>query len=292
MKSARRQFLKGAAALTAASAVPAASGAAAFEGDSPFDNNAEGVRAGLLDHFSSLGYEQSPPATFVTDDYTFNGGLRYDDSGVPPASGQIFVQPSARVEDITQKNRHDVLPLFHILRIDRFNTQSVEDGINTIFSALTDALNLDPDRMLFVSVPALEQYRSALEAKGIDWTSQVHIRNEAAARKALDGSGYFRDPTNKNLPPQVTAGIYYCLDQMCPDTELTYPVQTNATEIGELILEPSIAAAAGFGIERLAYAQSGSIRSWEEQIIHLFSAIEAAGKGKPVPPARNLFEQE
>lgn len=292
MKTQRRQILKGAAALTAASALNPARTALAAISNSAFNEHVDRIRDTLLQHLSAKGYNLIDAAPLVTENHDFNGGLQFDTSTIPTADGRLLVQPSARVDDISQKNRHDVLPIFHILRFDRKAGQSIADGLNEGMNTLTGPLALDPARLAFVSVSAFEAYRPVLEKHGIDWAKQVYIRDDQEARKAKDGSGFFQYPGNDSAPLLLTAGTHYCLDDACSEDKLSYPVTSTMTEIGELLLDPEVPMAAGFGLERLAYAQSGTIPTWEDRLIDLLSEIEAASAGKTTPPAKALFEQE
>ncbi|MEP3275696.1 MAG: hypothetical protein ABJN26_08050 [Stappiaceae bacterium] len=291
MKTQRRQILKGAAALTAASALNPTRTAFAAIANTDFNEQVKRVQNILLRHLSAQGYIEIESSPLVTENHDFNGGLQFDTSTIPAAHGQIVVQPSARIGDISQKNRHDVLPIFHILRFDRLVNQSVSDGLKDGLNTLTGPLELDVERLVFVSVPAFEAFRSVLEESGIDWARQVYLRDDQEARHAKDGSGYFQYPGNDNAPLLLTAAAHYCLDDKRPDGKLSYPVPSNMTEIGELLLDPENLISAGFGIERLAYAQSGSIPSWEDRLVDLLSEIEAASAGRTTPPAKVLFEK-
>ncbi len=290
MKTQRRQILKGAAALTAASAITPAGTAFAAVTGSDFDEHVARIRNTLVQHLSAGGYTQIDAAPLVTENHDFNGGLRYDADAVPAADGQFLIQPSARVADISEKNRHDVLPMFHIVRFDRQANHSIADSLKEGLNTLTGPLELDAERLAFVSVPAFEEYRSVLEENGIDWAKQVYIRDDQEARSAKDGSGYFQNPGDKNAPVLLTAGTHYCLDDTRPDGKFSHPVPSSMTEIGELVLEPETSEAAGFGLERLAYAQTGSIPSWEDRLVDLLSEIDAASAGDAAPPAKALYE--
>jgi hypothetical protein len=289
MKIPRRGLLKQGALFAAAMMLPqtVANRVAAQQGASTADVGR--IEASIVTHFSNKGFRQVGPAPLVTENFGFNGGLRYDDTGVLEAPASFVVQPCARTADIAERQRGDVLPFFHIFRFDGKPGEDRTDAFAHVFGYLTGPLKLDPASLAFVSIPSFEGLRPHATRAGVDWDRQVVLRDPDAALKAGDGSGIFRHPGDRTLPAIPTAGIYYWVGQGAAAPADTHPLPGAWTEIGELFIAENGGAAFGFGLERLLFAATGEMPTWDEQLPRLLAQIDRdSPRGSP-PPGEAMF---
>jgi hypothetical protein len=289
MKIPRRGLLKGSAVLAATMLLPNRArlhAATPGMGPSPEVEHAE---ATLVSYLSGKGYRQITPAPFVTGDDSFNGGLRYDDSGIAETPGTFFIQPCARTSDIADRHRKDVLPIFHILRFDGKPGEDRSDAFMLLMGCLEGSLHLDPARLAFVSIPSFKGLRPQVAKTGMTWDRQVIIREPGDALNAGDGSGFFRHPGDKAAPAIPTAGLYYWVGAGGPKPLTTYPLPATWTEIGELFIAEKGLASFGLGIERLAYAATGKMPTWNAQLSRLHAQIDRASAPGAPPSGKAMF---
>ncbi len=289
MTSARRDILKGGALVAAASFLPCRLVAAEGADGTDFDRAHAAMWATIENHFAKLGYRQRDPASIVTRDETFNGGLRYDDTGLLQKPGHMAFQQCARLEDIEKKHRRDVLPLFHIFSCSKPLGLKHPQTAAQVLAFLTETLALDPARLSFVGTARLNDYLPVLESAKVEPIRQVFLRDEDEALRTADGSGYFRFPGNPDAPLQATAGIYCWIGDGAPQRLDSYPPSENWTEIGEMSLDAEDSLAFGFGTERLTLAATGLIPSWQERLVQLFESIESGSSGAKPPSGRARF---
>ena len=234
-----------------------------------------------------------PHKSLITG-HAFNEGLRYDDSGTLAnmLNGEMIVQDCARIEDITLRGHHDVLPYFHIFSCNRRADTERRQTIGEIVDFLITAAGLAPEQIGLVSISALQDYRDLLTKRGIDWERQVFIRDTEEAKAAGDGSGYFRPKNHPEQPEEITAGLYVWLGEGQAPALDSYPLPAQWTEIAEVALDPDSALAYGLGLERLVYAKTGLKPSWHDRRGHLLAQVEteAAETGAPLPQGYYLFK--
>ena len=288
MKFPRRSLLKQSALLATAMLLPRAAKRAMAQA-APSAAGVGHIETSIISHFSKKGFRQAKAAPLVTDDPGFNGGLRYDDTGVFDTPATFVIQPCARTADIAEKNRADILPLFHIVRVDGKPGDDRADAFVHVIEYLTGPLDLDPARLAFVSIPSFEGLRPHAAKTGMDWERQVVLRDPDMALAAGDGSGIFRHPGDPALPAIPTAGIHYWIGQGTPAPAETHPLPGTWTEIGELFIAENGSASFGFGLERLAFAATGKMPTWDEQIPRLMAQIERDSPRGTTPPAKAMF---
>lgn len=274
-----------------ASVLPGRLAASEEPAGTEFDRAHAATQAAIQDHFSKLGYQPRNPAPIVTRDEIFNGGLRFDETGtgVLEKHGQMVFQQCARLEDIDNKHRRDVLPLFHIFSCSKPLGFKPPQTVAQILTCLTETLGLDPARLAFVGTPLLNDYLPHLEKANVEPIRQIFLRDDAEALAAADGSGYFRFPGNPDAPVQPTAGIYYWIGNGPPQPLASYPPSQNWTEIGEMSLDENDTLAFALGTERVTLASTGLISSWQERLAHLMEYIENDSSGAEPPSGRALF---
>lgn len=289
MKSPRRSILKGGALIAAATVLPGRSAATDETVGTPFDKAHAATQTAMKDHFSKLGYQTKNPAPIVTRDEAFNGGLRFDDTGVLQQPGQMTFQQCTRLEDIGRKHRRDVLPLFHIFSCSKPLGFKPQQTVEQILGFLTQTLQLDPGRLSFVGTPRLNDYLPRLKQANVEVIKQVYLRDDGEALAAADGSGYFRFPGNPNAPLQMTAGIYYWIGDGAPQQLASYPPSEDWTEIGEVSLDGDVSLAFALGTERVTLAATGLIATWQERLTQLFEYIENDSSGTEPPSGRARF---
>lgn len=263
MRTARRHVLQlaGLSALTAGfgvranadsgpTAPPTYSGAYAAE----FDR----VVQALTSFYRQEGYADVEPLPLQTGTADFNGGLRYDETGVFDGTNEMALQPVARMEDADRVDRRDVLFAFNIFATSWHSGDSLAASLERAFAVLIDPVGLSPDRFLLVSVPVFEAFRPTVESIGLDWDRQVVLRNADEARAAGDGSGYFRHPDPSIDLAVPTVGLHYWIGERDPVVDRAYPLPADWTEVGEQGLDQEVTmTAAGMGVERLVFARTG-----------------------------------
>jgi hypothetical protein len=285
----RRGLLKQGVLFATAMLLPQTAAKRAAAQAAPSGGETGRIEASLGSYFSKKGYRQIKAAPLVTGDAGFNGGLRYDDTGVFDTPATFVIQPCARTADIAEKDRVDVLPLFHIVRVDGKPGEDRADAFAHVVGYLTGPLNLDPARLAFVSIPSFEGLRPHAAKAGMDWERQVVLRDPGAALAAGDGSGIFRHPGKPALPAIPTAGIYYWVGQGAAAPAETHPLPDAWTEIGELFIAENGGASLGFGLERLAFAATGKMATWNEQLPRLMAQIERDSPHGTTPAAKAMF---
>ena len=288
MKPKRRTILKGGVTLAAATLLPAGARSQSVKIDGTLDRPTRDIHEFLVRHFGNKGYDLFEPASIVTGDEGFNGGLRYDETGLHEKPGQMAIQACARVEDIRHKDRPDVLPLFHLFYCITPPDLTAERTLAQLLDCLTGTARLDAGRFAFVTVPEFEPHLPTLEKFGFDTGRQIHFRGSEQAKEDGDGSGYFRFPGDPNAQAFATVGIYCWTGDGTPPKLAQYPPQPGWTEIGEASIDDEAAFAFGLGTERLGLAMNGTIPSWQDRLVLLFEEIEMTNAGKP-PPGRDQF---
>lgn len=244
--------------------------------------------ADLKKQFEKFDLVESEPVSIVVAGSDFNGGLLYDESHSNMPKGSYLLQPCARTDDIEEKDRIGVLPLFHIARIDWPEGTTVEQGLSNSLSLIADRIGMDAARIAIVGTPLLDKYEKILDTAGIH-DQQVFKRSFEEAQTAGDGSGVFRHPEDDQIE-FATAAIYYWLPESSPDKLTTYPLSQDWLEIGEISLETSFPLGAAFGLERLIFATGGKLPGWDAQKQVLLEMIDRESAGE-IPPGRTMFEK-
>ena len=242
-----------------------------------FEAAFERTLARLKDVFSDLGFAETQPLSIVTGDDAYNGGLRHDfDQSALPTEAFV-IQPLARVGDIAEKNRADILPLFHEIGCHPARGTDGQVATRLMVRVLTDNLGLDPARIAFVSVSQSTDIRPVLDELGLPFTEKVLLRDDVEALAARDASGYFfPDPFGEDY--LVTMGVYYRVGETDEPAPATYPPSPNWTEIGEIIIGGKVAPLGiSIGAERLTYAMTGQFPTWEERLGTLLIQVEQTG---------------
>ena len=268
--------------------LPATRPSEAADSAKVLDRPTRDLHEALVGYFREQGFELFEPASIVTGDESFNGGLRYDETGMHEKPGQMSIQACARVEDIQAKNHADVLPLFHIFYCISQEDTSSSETLAQLLDYLTNGAKLDTARFAFVTIPEFEPHLPTLEKFGFDTGRQIHFRNSEQAKDAGDGSGFFRFPGDSDAKAFATVGIYYWTGDGAPPKLAQYPPQQGWTEIGEASIDEQADFGFGLGTERLGLAMHGSIPSWQDRLVLLFDQIELASAGNP-PPGKDKF---
>ncbi|WP_170515925.1 hypothetical protein [Ruegeria atlantica] len=237
-----------------------------------------------LDHlrkkFSGLGFNEAAPLSVASGRDDYNEGLRHDFDQSALPSNAFVIQPLARVADVSEKSRADVLPLFHEVGCHPADADG-QATTRLMMRILTEAFDLDPARIAFVSVPQSEDMRTVLDEMALPFTEKVLLRDEAEALAARDASGFFfPDPFGDAYI--VTMGVYYRVgdtDELAPTA---YPPSANWTEIGEIVIGGEAAPLGiSIGAERLTYARTGQYPTWNQRLGLLFATAEQDGAEPP-----------
>jgi hypothetical protein len=249
------------------------------------------VRADALAYFGKQGFVEVPPLGLITG-HAFNGGLRYDDTGVTHAQPRwISIQPAARIEDIAQRTRLGVLAGFNIIVLRQPGAGDAEDMLVRVVGYLVDERKLDPTKLVFVST---EHFKPYLARKTVMRGGRFLERSLADAKAAGDGSGVFAPKGHPHSPNVNTVALYYPARGAAPTATLQYPPQ-GYIEIAEIEIAArgtkATSQLAAIGLERLAMAEGRPAPDFEGSRRDLLKAIEQDAKrtGKPLPPGYQKF---
>lgn len=291
MDNRRRSVLKRGVLLASAAILSRTFGDGRAQAGSDFVQAHDENSVAMQNFFEKLGYHNSDRSPIVTNDHDFNGGLRFDETGLLSEPGQMVTQRCARLEDIEKKGRPDTLPIFNIFACNRSEGTGVTQSTAQLLSFLVDVGGIDPRRLAIVSTPRISEFLSVFKAGGIDISKQIHLREELEAMEAMDGSGYFRFPGQSQAPVLATAGIYCWIGKGTPQNLVSYPPPADWTELGEICLDENEPLAFGVGTERLTLASSGLTPTWDEHLAILLSQIDSDSNGAISPPGREIFEK-
>ena len=292
MTNPRHNILKGGALFAAASLLPTRLFSNEDFVGTDFNKAHAGKQGALFSHFTEMGYTPVTAVSIVTDDEGFNGGLRYDETGLIAQPGQMAIQRCARLEDIERRHRRDVLPLFHIFRCNKPLGFKSQQTLAQALAYLTDTLSIDSSKLCLISTPRLEKFAPVLKRAHINAPRQVLLRNDVEALAASDGSGYFRFPGDANADTFATVGIYCWIGEGVPMRPENYPPSEDWTEIGEGSLDEGEPMGFALGTERVTLATTGLMPSWQEQLAQLFEIIEIDGGSGQPPSGRAKFAKD
>jgi len=268
----RRKLILGTAALGASGATTRVSLAANTASVAAKAFTVEDTKATLLQIYTSRGFHQATALPIISG-HQFNGGLNYDDilpSGTKPA---YVMQPAARVEDVTKKDKLGTLPFFTILASSQATNVSVAERLKADIKLLVTDLGLRPQSLRITSTELIKPYLQLFADAGITET-QFHLRPLEQAKKAGDGSGWFAPVGHPSQASFPTLAVEYLM----PDgAEL---------EIAEISLSPTRPEASGIGIERLTMARNNTYLTWNDYLPAFKQAVESDARDnkKKLPP--------
>lgn len=284
----RRAVLKHGSVIAAASVLPQRV-MADDANQQRFEDRFDEITQALVSHFAGQGYTEFEAAPLVTGEHEVNGGLRGDVVATTQAPGRYMIQHCTRIDDIDVKDRADILPYFHIFACQGHDGTASADMFAEMLRCLTTTIGLDPNRMVFVSVPDFEELRPAVEAAGLSWENQVVIRDPDSARAAGDGSGIWQRAGGGISLVVPTVGIHYRIGELAAETPVTYPLPSEWTELGEFSLDNRFLPTFVLGAERLVLANGGGYPSWNDRLGPLLRRIEVEGEGA-MPPGYDRFK--
>lgn len=288
MTTDRRAFLIAGSSAAVAAFLPNVAIAVNETEASEFEKLFEETNATARTALQRLGYKELAPHPIVTGDHSTNGGLRPnpDPSMLEPTS--FTIQPVSRVGDIAERDRADLLPLFHTMTIRIGEGETQDEQIARAHDLLVGTFGLDPDRIAFATVPDAEYTRDSFSRVGWDFDEKVLIRDPDQAKAMNDGSGYFVVVADEPLYI-LTIGIYYRLTDSGEPGFSIYPPPPEWTEIGEFVLTGMTPPTFGFGAERLTLAVSSRYPAWEHRLDHLTRMVDKQVDNGVIPPALEQF---
>lgn len=249
---------------------------AANDPDEAFEHAFSETLAQLRTIYSELGYTEANALPIASGAEDYNSGLRHDfDQSTLPLDAFV-IQPLARLADVDEKSRPDVLPLFHEVGCHPAGADG-QATTRLMMGILTDGFDLDPSRIALVSVPQSDDMRPVLDGLGLPYDQKVLLRDEAEALAARDASGFFfPDPFGDEY--LVTMGVYYRVGDSDEPAPAAYPPSANWTEIGEIIIGGDAAPLGlSIGAERLTYARTGQYPMWDQRLGALFALADQEG---------------
>ncbi|MCY6380128.1 twin-arginine translocation signal domain-containing protein [Hoeflea prorocentri] len=291
MQHNRRNVLKAGAATAAALMLPRTASADARKDGASLDLGTHLLHEALIDFYESRSFRLVFGKPVVAEEQAFNGGLRYDETGVLDQPGTLAIQPCARIEDIERKHDRTVLPLFHMFCCMKKPGMDPAASLAEALEFLVKASGLDSRHLAFVSTEQIAPLNPVLAEYGLDSSAQVHIRDRNTALNAGDGSGFFRFPGNDNARPFATIGLYCWIGAGPVETMASYPPKPGWLEIGEVVIDENEDLAFAFGTERLGFARSGEIVSWQDRLLLLFEQVDRKTLGRTPPPGRDIFSK-
>ncbi|MDP5219581.1 hypothetical protein Q5Y75_20360 [Ruegeria sp. 2205SS24-7] len=283
----RREVIKLGTAATLGAMLPSV--ALATPQNAAFEASYDDVLRRLREALGAQGLQEVAPLSILSGNPAYNGGLRHDFDQSALPQGGFVIQPLARVEDIAERHRADVLPIFHEVGCHPPNSLGKADQTRLMIRLLTEGFGLDPSRLAFVSVPDSEDMRPVLDEMGLPYGEKVILRDAEEAFDARDGSGYFfPDPSGEDF--FVTMGVYYRVGDIDEPAPTSYPASANWTEIGEIVIAGETAPLGiSLGAERLALAVSGQFPTWHERLGQLFAQVEQDATGDSEPAGLAAF---
>ncbi|MCP4308797.1 MAG: hypothetical protein GY788_28760 [bacterium] len=269
----RRELMMAGSALTIGALLPGAAIAQTPSAAREFETDFETTMKELRSFFGNLAFEEVPARPIVTDDHSHNGGLRFDADVSSLSPGHFVIQPSARVSDIKERARGDLLPMFHVFAGQLPEGETRESQARMLLGLLTGPFGLDPAKLAFASVAEVEVLRPLLEELGYDFGEKVLIRDRQEALRMRDTSGYFfPDPL---APHFITSmGIYYRMTEEGLAGFSSYPPPLEWTEVAELTVDGISPPAIAIGLERLTLATTGRYPKWEHRLELLLEKVE------------------
>lgn len=247
------------------------------------------LRHKLFSYLQGLGYSEIPPKSLILADaqvgavcksasmsaYTVtNGGLRYDDELLGASHSSFVFQPAARIEDIPKKGLANVLPYFTIAGVEGYVLPDTGAIIDLILDFLINIVHLSVKNLSVTSTELVYPYKKNILDFGIS-EKHINIRNFEAAKVAGQGSGWFVNPVTGYSSPSLS---------------IEYHRGRQTQEIAEIGILDTVRSdlkgqVGGIGLERLAWAQTGRMFTWEDRLPLLLAAIkaEAQARGLPLP---------
>ncbi len=220
-----------------------------------------------------------PELPLITGDNAVNGGIRYDDEMAAwTGVSKWTLQRAARVGDIEHRMNPGVLPMFTIGGMISGDTNPQTKPFihfELALNYLTEVCGLPRESLSFTTTDVASQTFCGVVAEpgqpcipptfvthGLP-SSSITYRPHAEAVAAGDGSGWFFDPRNQVGFP--TMSIEFTRDGL-------------TLELGEV-------ARFGFGLgmERVQWAMSGAIPSWNQVLPTLLARIRAEARRAHVP---------
>lgn len=257
----------------------------------PSANAAATSSTGFVQHFSGQGAKILDPLPLITG-VGFNGGLRYDDTRPSyPDAASVCIQPACRIEDGGKSSEPGVLALFHIMVLNMPGGAGHGDALGQLLGYLVDNVNIDADKLVFVSTEVFEPY---FNAGPVFQKGRFVKRDLSEAQAAGDGSGFFAPAGHPDTEGFATVSIHYPIGAGTPG-ELSYPLP-GYLEIGEISLaEPSSGGGVGggLGLERLAMATGAAAPTFSESRVSLFEMVgqEASKTGAEFPIGLEAFAE-
>ena len=215
-----------------------------------------------------------PELPLITGDNAVNGGIRYDDETAAwTGVSKWTLQRAARVGDIEHRMNPGVLPMFTIGGMISGDTNPQTKPFihfELALNYLTEVCGLPRESLSFTTTDVASQTFCGVVAEpgqpcipptfvthGLP-SSSITYRPHAEAVAAGDGSGWFFDPRNQVGFP--TMSIEFTRDGL-------------TLELGEV-------ARFGFGLgmERVQWAMSGAIPSWNQVLPTLLARIRAEAR--------------
>ncbi|MEM9255570.1 MAG: hypothetical protein AAGA91_08980 [Pseudomonadota bacterium] len=285
----RRNLIKSGSTLLAGSVVSGVARAGLKQNAPAFDQAYAQTFALVKQTLDQAGLKEIPPLPLVSGQDHINGGLRQDANPAMLQRMTYTLQPSARVDDIAERGRTDLLPIFHVLASHTQPDTTFADQAHFLMTLLTDICGLDKQRLAFASVPDVEQMRELLTLSGIDFDRQVHIRAPEVARGMGDSSGYFFPDPEDNEYHILTCGVYYRLTDEGDVGFATYPPPAEWTEVAEFGLTGIESPGIALGMERLTLARSGFYPTWSDRLPMLMERVGAESGNDAPPPGLDAF---
>lgn len=276
----RRRIVQLGTAATVGTILPLRAIAAADQNDGFEQDFAETVTR-LKMAFAQLGFTETQPLPLATGLDDYNGGLRHDFDQSALPSNAFVIQPLARLGDLDEKSRTDILPLFHEVGCHPAASADGQTATRLMMRLLREEFDLDPARIAFVSVPQSGDMRPVLDQMDLPFADKVLLRDEVEALAARDASGFFfPDPFGDAYI--VTMGVYYRVGGTNEPAPKVYPPSDNWTEIGEIMIGGEAApVGTSIGAERLTYARTGKFPTWDQRLGALFAQVEQDGTEPP-----------
>ena len=227
----------------------------------------------------------------VISEVDYNGGLAYDEGAYDfeDAKAQLVLQSCSRVEDIQNKTKLGILPIFTILAFSAAPDSDFSDPTKLLFDYLIGVVGLEPSRLKITTTELAEPLFPLFELYGV-FLPQIRIRSLEEARASGDGSGYFAPKGHPNSPAYSTYSVEYVLSSKQTkygEKTVDFDTTTNEIELAEMgvNINPGFYAG-GVGLERIRMARNDKPMYWRNYLPIFKHAVftEAHHKHISLPP--------
>jgi hypothetical protein len=250
-------------------------------------NGNDNIENQLYSYLKTMGLTQIKERYPLITDYTYNHGLRYQDVVGLKDKRSFSSQYCSRIDDINQKEKICVLPLFKMI----YSTSNdlTLDEVTDIITKIISTFNLDSSKFLIKTTKMSDKLVNKLKLKCK--IEKVNFIKKTNALINCDGDGYIYKNVYDNKSPILrAASLYYDLG----DNNMIEIIQLQHADD-----ETDNSYGFGVGIERLFTAinynnENVDKPNWDKTLPNFESYCKKEAKilGVQLPGGYNLIMNE